>query len=102
MKETDNLLSTNNNLSNFNYIDYETNLSTSPPKKSLYKNPHYMSASAFDTLNDEIERQKNIVNKLSRSASADMLHSLNPTVLEKDGRRTLYGIIIYIINVCNH
>ena len=64
----------------------------------LYKNVHYMSTSAFQTLIDEIERQREHM-KLSRSASvgADMKPSLlNPVLSAGHSRRALYGTLPFM------
>ena len=61
-----------------------------------YKAPNYMSTSAFQTIAEEIERQKEHT-RLSRSASVgvDMMpSSLNPVLT--GGRRALYGTLPFV------
>jgi hypothetical protein len=62
-----------------------------------YKNQNYMSASAFQTVAEEINRQRQTTAQLSRSASIglDMAPSaLNP--IREGQRRALYGSLPFV------
>mmetsp|Transcript_20891 Transcript_20891/g.30069 ORF Transcript_20891/g.30069 Transcript_20891/m.30069 type:complete len:596 (+) Transcript_20891:72-1859(+) len=68
-----------------------------PSSGGLTKNQHYMSASAFLTVAEEINRQRQTTAHLSRSASIgiDMTPSaLNP--IREGQRRALYGTLPFV------
>eukprot|EP01041_Mallomonas_annulata_P000929 gene929-1803_t len=84
----------------------------SKKSKSLYKNKHYMSLAAFETLENEITNQlegtrifrtasgheqtpyRVLSTKLQRSASVDCMPRMHPNA--EPGRRALYGTLPFV------
>lgn len=62
---------------------------------SKYKIPHNISTTAFETLSEEISRQRNVT-RLARSQSASAVPSLTPNNIHAESRRALYGSLPFV------
>jgi hypothetical protein len=83
-----------------NQVKHDHSLSDTKGKYPMqgmlkYKSAHNISTTAFETLSEEISRQRNVT-RLARSQSASAVPSMTPNTIHEESRRALYGSLPFV------